>query len=175
MFYTGQSKIAKGLNTPQNADSPVRGYDKRVKIGGSGQRFLTPRGWIARRILRCPWQPVALRASAIRRATYQEGEHVGFCPRVGVPRLRVQCSPNPHPPVPRRSAADPVAQQFGARLREARKQRDETLEQVAHRIPRMDAKYLGEIERGWHAPSISTAKRIADALEVDLAELVRAL
>jgi transcriptional regulator with XRE-family HTH domain len=68
-----------------------------------------------------------------------------------------------------------VAQQFGARLREARKQRDETLEQVAHRIPRMDAKYLGEIERGWHAPSISTAKRIADALEVDLAELVRAL
>jgi transcriptional regulator with XRE-family HTH domain len=39
----------------------------------------------------------------------------------------------------------------------------------------MDAKYLGEIERGWHAPSISTAKRIADALDVDLAELVRAL
>jgi transcriptional regulator with XRE-family HTH domain len=68
-----------------------------------------------------------------------------------------------------------VAQQFGARVREARKQRSETLEQVAHRITRMDAKYLGEIERGWHAPSIPTAKRIADALEVDLAELVRAL
>jgi ribosome-binding protein aMBF1 (putative translation factor) len=68
-----------------------------------------------------------------------------------------------------------VAQQFGARVREARKQRDETLEQVAHRIPRMDAKYLGEIERGWHAPTIPTAKRIADALDVKLAELVRAL
>jgi len=37
----------------------------------------------------------------------------------------------------------------------------------------MDAKYLGEIERGWHAPSISTAKRIADALEVSLAVLVQ--
>jgi transcriptional regulator with XRE-family HTH domain len=39
----------------------------------------------------------------------------------------------------------------------------------------MDAKYLGEIERGWHAPSIATAKRIADALNVPLAELVRDL
>lgn len=39
----------------------------------------------------------------------------------------------------------------------------------------MDAKYLGEIERGWHAPSISTAKRIADALEVKLAALVGTL
>lgn len=39
----------------------------------------------------------------------------------------------------------------------------------------MDAKYLGEIERGWHAPTIPTAKRIADALELPLAELVREL
>jgi hypothetical protein len=39
----------------------------------------------------------------------------------------------------------------------------------------MDPKYLGEIERGWHAPTISTAKRIADALELPLAELVREL
>lgn len=77
--------------------------------------------------------------------------------------------------MPRRSSADPVSQRFGANVREARTQRGETLEQVAHRIARMDAKYLGEIERCWHAPSIPTAKRIADALEVDLAELVRTL
>jgi transcriptional regulator with XRE-family HTH domain len=77
--------------------------------------------------------------------------------------------------VPRRSTADPVAQRFGAAVREVRKQREETLEQVAHRITRMDAKYLGEIERGWHAPTIPTAKRIADALEVALADLVRKL
>ncbi len=39
----------------------------------------------------------------------------------------------------------------------------------------MDAKYLGEIERGWHAPTIPTAKRIADALGVTLAELTEGL
>ena len=38
--------------------------------------------------------------------------------------------------------------------------------------PRMDPKYLGELERGWHAATIPTAKRIADALEATLAELV---
>ena len=77
--------------------------------------------------------------------------------------------------MPRRTVADPVARQFGAAVREARKQRGKTLEQVSHRIARMDAKYLGEIERGWHAPSIPTAKRIADALEVTLAELTYGL
>jgi len=39
----------------------------------------------------------------------------------------------------------------------------------------MDAKYLGEIERGWHAPIIPTAERIADVLGMKLAELMRAL
>lgn len=87
----------------------------------------------------------------------------------------MQCSPYTRSFVPRRSAADPVARRFGVAVREARKQRGETLEQVAHRIARMDAKYLGEIERGWHAPTIPTAKRIADALEVTIADLVREL
>jgi transcriptional regulator with XRE-family HTH domain len=57
-------------------------------------------------------------------------------------------------------------------VREVRLDRGETLEQVAQRIPRLDAKYLGEIERGWHSPSLGTAKRIADGLEVSLAALV---
>jgi hypothetical protein len=39
----------------------------------------------------------------------------------------------------------------------------------------MDPKYLGEIEQGWHAPTIPTAIRIADALAVSLSELVRGL
>lgn len=77
--------------------------------------------------------------------------------------------------MPRRAVADPVARAFGARVREVRKRRGETLDQVAHRIVRMDAKYLGEIERGWHAPSISTATRIADALEVTLSQLTKGL
>ena len=85
------------------------------------------------------------------------------------------CSPRAHQPVPRRTVADPIARQFGAAVREARGQRGETLEQVSHRIARMDAKYLGEIERGWHAPSIPTAKRIADALGMTLAELTSGL
>jgi transcriptional regulator with XRE-family HTH domain len=77
--------------------------------------------------------------------------------------------------VPRRTQADPVARAFGASVRRLRQARGETLEEVSGRLGRMDAKYLGEVERGWHAPSISTAKRIADALEVRLAQLVEEL
>lgn len=87
----------------------------------------------------------------------------------------MECSPSAHRPLPRRTVADPVARQFGVAVREARALRGETLEQVADRIARMDAKYLGEIERGWHAPTIPTAKRIADALAVTLAELTEGL
>ena len=39
----------------------------------------------------------------------------------------------------------------------------------------MDAKYLGEIERGWHSPTIPTAKRIADALDTSLSDLFKSL
>lgn len=74
--------------------------------------------------------------------------------------------------MPRRTQADPVAQAFGREVRRVRETRRETLEDVARRIPRMDAKYLGELERGWHAPTIPTAKRIATALETTLAALV---
>jgi transcriptional regulator with XRE-family HTH domain len=37
---------------------------------------------------------------------------------------------------------------------------------------RPDGKYIGEIERGFHSPTITMAKRIADALKVPLAALV---
>ncbi len=74
--------------------------------------------------------------------------------------------------MPRRGRADPVARAFGEAVRQRRNERGETLEEVAERIPRMDPKYLGELERGWHAATIPTAKRIADALDATLAELV---
>jgi len=82
--------------------------------------------------------------------------------------------------MPRRTVADPVAQAFGEAVRKARNARDETLEDVAARIQSdnrdkrttMDPRYLGEIELGWHAPSIVRAKQIADALEVPLSDLV---
>lgn len=51
--------------------------------------------------------------------------------------------------------------------------REETLEDVAARVSRLDPRYLGEIELGWHAPTIVTCKRIAAALDVPLSELVR--
>ena len=77
--------------------------------------------------------------------------------------------------MPRRAQSDGTARAFGAAVRRARLERSETLEEVARRIEKMDAKYLGEIERGWHSPTISTAKRIADALELRLADLLRNL
>jgi transcriptional regulator with XRE-family HTH domain len=77
--------------------------------------------------------------------------------------------------MPRRTKADATAKAFGDAIDRARRERGETLEQVARRIDRMDEKYLGELIRGWHSPTISTAKRIADALETPLAELVRGI
>ena len=77
---------------------------------------------------------------------------------------------------------DPTAKAFGAALRACRSARGESLEVVAGRIAiagrngkasTMDPRYLGEIELGWHAPTIPTAKRIAEALETTLAELTR--
>ena len=77
--------------------------------------------------------------------------------------------------MPRRKAADPTAQPLGRAVRQARQERRGTLEDVARRLGRMDAKYLGEIERGWHSPTISTVKRIATALDISVAELTRDL
>ena len=57
-------------------------------------------------------------------------------------------------------------------MRRAREDRGETLEDVAGRVPRLDPRYLGEVELGWHAPTIVTAKRLADALDASLADLV---
>lgn len=75
--------------------------------------------------------------------------------------------------MPRRSAGDEVTRAFGAAVREARQRRSETLEDVAARIDRVDAAYLGAIERGAHSVSISTAARVARGLGVPLSELVR--
>ncbi len=98
-----------------------------------------------------------------------------FQERVGFRHWGNRVPPNPYRPLPRRSIADPTAQAFGDAVRRARQERNWTLEDVARRIKRMDAKYLGEIERGWHAPTIPTAKRIAEALDTTLADLVRDL
>lgn len=74
-----------------------------------------------------------------------------------------------------------MARAFGLALRAAREEQDLSIETVAGRIPRvnrqgdsttMDSKYLQAIERGYHSPTISTAVKIAQALDVPLSDLV---
>ncbi|MHB8660143.1 MAG: helix-turn-helix domain-containing protein [Solirubrobacteraceae bacterium] len=75
--------------------------------------------------------------------------------------------------MPRRAKGDETTIRFGEAIKAAREARDESLETVARRVPSLDPKYLASLEGGWHSPTISTAKRLADALETSLAELVR--
>jgi hypothetical protein len=77
--------------------------------------------------------------------------------------------------VPRRTAADPVARAFGANLRAARKAEERGSTTSPARVPRLGPRYLDEIELGWHASTIVTCKRLADALKTPLHELVRGL
>lgn len=75
----------------------------------------------------------------------------------------------------RRREPDPVAEVFGAAVRAERKRLGWTLEELGDKMGRPDGKYVGEIERGFHSPTITMAKRIADALKVPLAALVHDL
>ena len=86
----------------------------------------------------------------------------------------------------RRTEPDPTALAFGTAVRRQRTAQQRTLEDVASSIPAatrgsdnrgatMNSKYLGELEGGWHTPSIATAKLIASALGVSLSDLVRDL
>jgi transcriptional regulator with XRE-family HTH domain len=85
----------------------------------------------------------------------------------------------------RRKDPEPTSLAFGKAIREQRQAQGRTLEDVAAHLPAvsrgngqataMDPKYLGELEAGWFSPSITTAKLIADALGVPLADLVRDL
>lgn len=75
----------------------------------------------------------------------------------------------------RREDPEPVARAFGTAVRQERERRHWTLEQLGERMGRPDGKYIGEVERGFHSPTLTMAKRIADALEVPLAQLVRGL
>lgn len=80
--------------------------------------------------------------------------------------------------MPRRTEPEnrhPIALAFGGAVREARERRKETLEDVAGRIAKLDPRYLGEVELGFHAPTIITAKKLADALDVPLDSLFRDL
>jgi transcriptional regulator with XRE-family HTH domain len=85
--------------------------------------------------------------------------------------------------VPRRQKADAASQAFGKNVRRVREEQNLSIEALAGKIMTrgrtdgkpvpMDAKSLGEVERGWYSPTLGMAKKIAEALGVSLADLVR--
>lgn len=72
----------------------------------------------------------------------------------------------------RRDEPDSLALAFGEAVRKSRSERGWTLDQLGEQMGASDGKYLGELERGFHSPTLATAKRIADALGMPLAQLV---
>lgn len=63
-------------------------------------------------------------------------------------------------------------QKFGQRIKELRKKRSVTQEELAFRIG-VDRSYMGFIERGERNPTLDKIKKIAGALKVSLPELVK--
>lgn len=60
---------------------------------------------------------------------------------------------------------------LGARLRQLRKARRLTQEQLAERAG-LSYKFIGEVERGRANPSLTTLGRLSDALDVSLVDLL---
>ena len=73
----------------------------------------------------------------------------------------------------RRQQPEPVAKVFGEAVRDRRVKRGWTLDDLGEELGTQDGRYVGELERGFHTPTPTMAKRIADALQVPLAELVK--
>jgi len=66
------------------------------------------------------------------------------------------------------------AKLVGARIKDVRKQNGFTQEKLAE-IAGYDSAYIGHIETGRYSPSVYTVWRMAKAMEVDLAEILKDL
>ena len=66
-----------------------------------------------------------------------------------------------------------LEERFGLAVRKLRSQRRLSQEALAAQAG-LNRSYLGEVERGCVSPSIATAAKLAQALDVPLAELVEA-
>jgi transcriptional regulator with XRE-family HTH domain len=64
-----------------------------------------------------------------------------------------------------------VGLRFGAAVRRLREQRGWSQERLASRAE-LNRSYMGEIERASAMPSLATAAKLAEALEVSLSELI---
>ncbi|HVF63108.1 MAG TPA: XRE family transcriptional regulator [Casimicrobiaceae bacterium] len=74
------------------------------------------------------------------------------------------------PASPSLEAAD-GAQSIGALIRRARRERHQTLDDIA-KLSDLSVSYLSQIERGLLQPSVATLKRIADALHIPAGKLM---
>jgi transcriptional regulator with XRE-family HTH domain len=67
-------------------------------------------------------------------------------------------------------AMSDLRKRFGKRLRQIRRHKDLTQEQLAEAVG-ITAEYLSNLERGVNAPSFETLEKLAEVLEVDVTEL----
>ena len=72
----------------------------------------------------------------------------------------------------RRKAHNRDAELFGALVRQLRTERGLTQEALAERTD-LSVSYIGFIERGENVPTLTIVLNLADALNVDAADLVR--
>jgi len=66
---------------------------------------------------------------------------------------------------------DPTLVAIGGAIRRIRKLRSLSQEKLAL-LAEVDPSYLGRVERGDNAPAILTLKKLADSLQVSMAELM---
>jgi transcriptional regulator with XRE-family HTH domain len=68
--------------------------------------------------------------------------------------------------------SDKLLKQFGAHLRALRENRELSQADLANKGG-FNRNYIGMVERGERNPSLITLQRLADALDVDLHELMK--
>jgi transcriptional regulator with XRE-family HTH domain len=74
--------------------------------------------------------------------------------------------------MPRRTEADPVATQIGARIRALREELGLTQEKLAYEAGLKSKGHLSGIEKGLVIPTLPTLALIAERLSVELVDLV---
>jgi transcriptional regulator with XRE-family HTH domain len=73
---------------------------------------------------------------------------------------------------PTQTSRQRVAREFGATLREARCERGLTQEEIAERAD-FDRVYPSMLERGLRTPTLTVLLKLAEALQIEPAELIR--
>ena len=74
--------------------------------------------------------------------------------------------------MPRRTEADPIAIQIGARIRQLRQELNLTQEKLAYEAGLKSKGHLSGIEKGLVVPTIPTLALIAERMGVELIDLV---